>query len=844
MTGTIAIISVIGVVIAILTNVTSILRFLDDRRERRRKALAAADGNAHPPSATPGVLQGAEAAAWPALTSYDTPPPIAMAGVPRPLTSFVGRQLSLEEVGRLLRRPDVRLLTLYGPGGIGKSRLAMRAAAELGDVFPDGVAFVALDTVRESNLVLSEVALVLGLRETTGAGPLEMIVAALRGQKLLLVLDNFEELVDAAPQLTALLSRLPELKILVTSRVILRARGEVTYAVPPLRLPEQGQPLSLEEVTEYASVRLFKERAQAVSPDFQLTHENLDEVVEICRRLDGLPLAIELAAARLRSMSIGTLRDRITRSLPLLTGGPRDAPERQRTLRDTIALSFDLLEESPQRLFTRLGVFSGSLHLEAAEQVLEGSTLVDDLTALCDASMLTRVSGDLERFTMLETLREFAVEKLSESGEQAELAQRHANYFLDLATRAFEGLRVAGQERWLERLRFDEANLRNAINTFIETGRVDDALRLTTSLRPYWQRSGSLEEGRRRLQHVLSLSKEAPPALRGPALLAEGILAWRQGDLTAARPLLEESLELARAEGDRWSLVSAMRTLGVLAQNQADYARAESLLTESVALAKQLGDQELVGNAYLSLGNVALDQSHHDEAVRFYRLSLEIAERMSDTLGKAHALDNLSVTAWHRGDLVEAKRLADEVYELYDELKMTSGKANVWHRYCLIALAKGNLAEAEREGLRALEVRRLHGEGRGAAFVLFDLARISLLGRDPERARERLAEGLELAQVHGSPVISVLYVEATAALLRRSQQFEDAYLLLAGSEAWRERMGVPIAAVNVQAYQRMRREIAGRLNATSRADIERRARDMTEDQLVAVTAAHLADPAG
>lgn len=779
-----------------------------------------------------GVRQGADAAPWPALSSYDTPSPIAMAGVPRPLTSFVGRQVSLEEVGRLLRRPDVRLVTLYGPGGIGKSRLAMRVAADVGDAFPDGIAFVALESVTESALVLSEIALVLGLRETTGAGPFERIVSALRSLRVLLVLDNFERLLDSAPQLTSLLAHLPDLKIMVTSRSILRAAGEVTYPVPPLRLPSVDLLVSAVEALEYASVDLFVERATAVQPDFELTDDNVDAVIDICRRLDGLPLAIELAAARLRTMSVFTLRERMTTSLPLLTGGPRDAPERQRTLRDTIALSFEALEASPRELFTRLGVFHGSLHLGSAEEVIGGPGLIDDLAALCDASMLIPLGGDRERFGMLETLREYAVERLAELPEREELARKHAAHFLALALTSFEGLRSAGQEEWLERLREDEANLRHAINHFVEAGSHEEALRLTTALRPYWQRSGSLEEGRRRLHQVLALAGDASPSLKGPALLGEGILAWRQGDLDGARPLLEESLELARQAGDTWSVVSALRTLGVLAQNLADFRTAETLLLESVTLAQQLGDDELVGNSYLSLGNVALDESRHAVAEACYRDSLALAERHSDTLGIAHALDNLGVAAWHKGDLKEAERLTDEVEGLYRELGMRSGLANAWHRRSLIAIARGDLVKAEHEALRALEVKQAYGEGRGAAFALFDLARIALRSDDAVTARERLAEGLELAKVHGAPVITVLYVEALAALMYRVARFEEAYFLLVGAGLWRERMGVPVAPVNTEQFKRLGRDATAKLDAYTRARIEEQARGLSQDELV------------
>jgi tetratricopeptide (TPR) repeat protein len=524
----------------------------------------------------------------------------------------------------------------------------------------------------------------------------------------------------------------------------------------------------------------------------------------------------------------------MTKRLPMLTGGPRDAPARQRTLRDTIAWSYEQLDEPQRQLFTRLSVFDGHTYLEAIESVLGGEGMLDCLADLCDASLVSRVDPDHELFGMLETLREFARERLEPDPGFHEVRETHARYFLVFASIASEGLKAAGQREWLERLRVNDGNLRAALDTFLEWGKGPEALRLATALRPFWQRVGALAAGRKRLQQALALAKDAPPQLRAPALLGNGVLAWRQGDLDAAEPLLRDGLELARAAGDNATTINALRSLGALAQNRADYREARALLTSSVELAKQLNDIEAESNTYLSLGNVALDQGQHAEADAHYTRSLELSEQISDTLGYAYALDNLGVSAWHRGDLDRASRLADEVMELYQQLGIESGKANVWHRRCLVALESGRLQDAEDHGMRALRVRTAQGEDRAGAFVLYDLARVALARGDSELARSRLRQGLKLALPHGAPVIDVLYLEGTAAYLEQVGEYGDAYLLLAAAETWRARIGVPVAPVVLKSQSALGASLAARHDAYGRARLEERARDASPAELTAL----------
>lgn len=885
MSGIIAAITALGVVIAIFSNLTNVARFLADRRERRANARAGAAAPAAGPAASAGgsldhvalpilpladasrfaaaptgpagslaqpaswgarsATLPAAAAAWPAGATDEAPPPLAFGPLPHPLTSFIGRRGPLKDLLTLLERPDVRLVTLHGPGGIGKSRLALEAASRMTDAFPDGIAFVALDTVRESELLATVIALSLGLRETTTAGPLERLIDALEDRTMLLLLDNFEGLLSAVPVVSHLLAAAPRLKILVTSRSVLRATGEVAFPVPPMSVPPSHDALDPASAMGYGGVQLFVERAQMVSPAFHLDAENFDEVIDICNRLDGLPLAIELAAARLRTISVFTLKERMTRRLPLLTGGPRDVPERQRTLRDTITWSYDQLGAAERELFTRLSVFDGNAYLEAVENVIGGGPeLLDGLAALCDASLLTRSDADQERFTMLETLREFALETFEQDPERRAVRERHARYFLGVAVIAAEGLRAAGQELWLERLRLDGGNLRAAMATFVEFGSAEEAMRLGAALRPYWQRIGALGHGRQRLHEVRSLpgASAAPPSVRAAALLAEGVLAWRQGDLRGAEPLLEESLALARAAGDRWTVASALRALGVLAQNRSEYDKAEPLLQESVELARAMADIEAEANTYLSLGNVALDRSRHDEAVHYYRESLRLSKQISDTLGTAFAIDNLGVAAWHRGNLDEAERLAEEAYAYYEDLEMDSGRANVWHRQALVALGRKDLARAEELALRALKVRRAHGEARGAGFVLYDLARVALARGQAEAARGYLREGMQLVLPQQAPVLEQLYLEGTSAYLTLAGLPEEAYLLATVVNDWRARIGVPVAPVNREEKRAWERKLTPWLSEAERAAIAAKARDLSPQAALERAAALLGAP--
>lgn len=854
-----AVITALGVVVTILTNLTNIARYMHERRERRGTRLQVAAASEHSSNPRPPAAATPEYAPHPELPSSATEdpppaasldayigppssgviepiPPLPLTALPQPLTSFVGRQATLAQLTALVRLPETRLVTLHGPGGIGKSRLALEAARALRPDFTDGVAFVPLDAVHDPELVLGEIAYAVGLTESATTSPLDRLAKVLQRRELLLVLDNVEGLLGSMGQVSQLLATANGLKVLVTSRTLLHLSGELSFPVPPMALPEGGEPVTAEGAMDFGGVRLFVERVRALRPDFTLDDESVGSVVNLCRRLDGLPLALELAAARLGSMTLAALVERATQRLPLLTGGPRDAPARQQTLRATIAWSHDLLSPTQRTLFARLALFDGSVYLEAIEAIfgLE-PTVMDGLSSLIDASLLTRFDLEAGRLGMLETLREFALEELAKDPQLAVLKARHAHYYLQWVAGVPEALQGPRQQEWLERLRYEEGNLRTASAWFVAEGDAEGALGMAVALRPYWQRMGALDEGRRHLDQAAALPGAVAPELRASAAFGSGVLAWRQGDLAEAESLLGQALTLARTAQAPKVATAALRMLGVLAQNHADYTRAGKLLKESLELAKEQGDVEAVSNTYLSLGNVALDQDHGAAATDYYEKSLQLTRRNGDTLGEAMALDNLSVAAWYAGDLTSAERLGQEAFVLYQQLVLPSGCANIWHRNALVALGRGDLNTAEAQARLALRVRRAQGEGRGAAFILYDLARVALARKDHESAALLLAEGLGLVRPQQAPVLDLLYLEGTAAYLTQLERFDEAHVLLRVADGWRERIGAPVAPVNRKENAKLRHQVQRALAHKERKHLlglDALARQLTEVEAV------------
>lgn len=714
------------------------------------------------------------------LTEHETPHPkpggaIALPSAP---TEFIGRAAEVEAVRDLLRSRGVRLVTIIGPPGIGKTRLSLEAASGLGANFQDGVYFVPLSGLTSANFVIPTIASVLGVRAVQHQTLLESVVSALRGKHVLLVLDNFEQLLPAASDIAALLAGAADLKALVSSRAALRVYGEHTFSVPPMTLPDSGAQTSEQELLEYEAVSLFVKRARAANREFALSAENASQVVAICRRLDALPLAIELAANRARVLTAGQILDRLGASLDLLAGGASDLPSRQQSLRGAIGWGYDVLAPREQQLFRVMSVFVGGCTLDALEKqsLAEGPGelgLVDSITTLVDSSLVRQQSGVVgARFSMLDTIAEYAMEQLIANREVAQARHDHAHYFLSLVEKAEPNLQGGDQAGWLAQLDVEQANIRSAYDYFREVKDGLSLARLVSSLRRFWYLRGDFLQGREWLTAALDHAEGLPDEVLAKVLHGLGTVTWSMGEMVEAEGYFEQSLTIWRRLGDKRGIANMLNNIGIILQPMGKYKQARERHSEGLRLYRELGDGWSIALSLANLGLVALDSGEYAEAEKLLQESLAVRREVGDEQGIAQSLNNLGMVARCVGDLERSCALHKE----------------------------------------SLEMFRRMGDRRSMGLAMSYLANALLDSGSPE-ARTYLLDSLALFKESGVRTGMASSFEGLAQLASKDGEWKQAALLFGVAERMRDELKVGMFPFNRSGYARWKEQTFSELGA-------------------------------
>lgn len=727
--------------------------------------------------------------------------------LPASLNSFVGREREKAEVRRLLR--STRLLTLTGPGGCGKSRLSLEVAGGEVERFRDGVWLVELAALSNPDFIPQAIVQAIGIHEMPGQQVMDTLGAWLRSREVLLVLDNCEHMIDACAAIVETLLRVsPGLTVLATSREPLRIAGETTSMVPSLSLPDPAEPQSVEDLLEYEAVQLFVDRAARVMPGFTLTEDNSNHVAELCYRLDGIPLAIELAASRVRALPVEQIVERLSDRFQLLSGGSRTALSRQQTLRAALDWSYNLLTEPERVLFARLSVFSGGFNLRAVEEVcaappLRHMDVFDLLTSLVDRSLVVATLSDgAARYTLLETMREYGRERLAASGEMEDTGSAHARYFADLAQVAAGKIRGPDQRAWLRQLDREHDNLRRALDWLEERatcGTLEDALQLAGDLHWFWHLRGHYTEGRRRLSRLLEIDRPEPSRGLGSALTGAGTMFMVVGEYAEATAYLRESVAVWRKQDDPGGLSAALSWNGWIELFHGSISVARELHMEAFELAEGIGDSWGTAIALLSLGIDATEADEHEQAFRYFERSLALYRSINDYWGTTTTLQLMANLNYRTGDFVAARQLAQEVVALE---RAEGGRwLEVQSQSLLgeIARAEGDYAAAAASVEVSLDIAREIGHVASRAWTLRDAGYIALAVGEPEKAARHLLESLAIFQERSFPLGIICCLGGLAGVLAGTDRQEQAAEVLGTVSAALDAMQVSFAPADRRA---------------------------------------------
>jgi len=701
---------------------------------------------------------------FPPLNTLDARPN----NLPVQLTSFIGRKSEIEKVKELL--VNTRLITLSGPGGAGKTRLALQVAADVIDDFANGVWFVELAPLIDPLEIPQEILKELGIKEESKKSLDETLIANLREKEILIVLDNCEHLIEACAVLTErLLKSCPKLKIIATSREAMKCSGEQIHQVLSLETPNPKDELSAERLAQYESVRLFIERALIVNPKFRVNNENAPAIAGICSQLDGIPLAIELAAARIKTLSAEKIYERLNNSFSLLTGGKRTALPRQQTLRALIDWSYDLLTDNEKILWRRLSVFNDGWTLESAEEIcpdikINPEEVFDLLGALVEKSILI-FDEENQRYGILQTLKRYGEEKLKESDDEKIMFSHHLFHYMELAETAEVSLEGPDAQTWLDRLEKENGNLESAIEWAVKNGEHEQAFRLTGSLGIFWDIRGYFSVGMRLFDNVLDSPGEVSKPVKAKTLSRAAAIALNLGDYRKALKLYEDSFSLYHELNDKAGIASSLRNMGIVSYEQGDYEKARKLLEEHLSLCTAGSDKKSTARTLNYLGNITYDQGDYLQARKYHERSLELREESGNKRGIASSLNNLGNVAYNLGEFESSQKLYEQSLEIKREIGDKKGISTSLHNLGILMSFKADYKQAQAFFEESLELERSIGDKTGIAETLYELGNVEYKQEDFKQAQKFYTESLRLRQDIGNKlgivycIMSLAYIE-------------------------------------------------------------------------------------